>query len=145
MRNRWGRWHGYMEELEEAMRVAGQHLEEIERLVAKTYERESWRGAKRDSANHEIVRRALDVPFLRDLVHVSNEIESLDALENAGFVGRDWNAGEQQLDHRRSCGLRPVPRRLLRSNRVPSRLLASSLLNARSRIVHARSSSYSII
>lgn len=98
MRNRWGRWHGYMDELEEAMRVAGQHLEEIERLVAKTYERETWRGAKRDSANREIVRRALDVPFLRDLVRVSNGIESLDALESAGFVGRDWNAGEQQLD-----------------------------------------------
>ena len=32
MRARWGRWHGYMDELEETMRGAGQHLKEIEKI-----------------------------------------------------------------------------------------------------------------
>ncbi len=98
MRNRWGRWHGYMDELEEAMRLAGQHLEEVERLVAAEYERGEWRGAKRDSADEEIVRRALDIPFLRDLIRIANRVESLDALEDEGFIGRRWKAEEEGLD-----------------------------------------------
>ncbi|MCP4040314.1 MAG: RNA methyltransferase [bacterium] len=98
MRSRWGRWHGYMEELEEAMRVAGQHLAEVERLVALDYERATWRGAKRDGADAEVVRRALDIPFLRDLVRIAHRLESLDDLDNAGFIGRDWKQGENRLE-----------------------------------------------
>ena len=62
MRSRWGRWHGYMDELEEAMRIAGQHLREVEKLLSNAYERKTWKGAKRDSADKEIIRRAVDIP-----------------------------------------------------------------------------------
>lgn len=98
MRSHWGRWHGYMDELEEAMRSAGQHLEEVERLVAAHYERDSWRGERRDSADAEIVRRALDIPFLRDLARIANRIDSLDEIEHAGFIGRPWSPGEERFE-----------------------------------------------
>lgn len=97
MRHRWGRWHGYMDELEEAMRLAGQHLEEVERLIAAEYHRSEWRGGRRDSADEEIVRRALDIPFLRDLVRMAHRVESLDALNDAGFIGRRWGEEEEGL------------------------------------------------
>ncbi len=97
MRNRWGRWHGYMDELEEAMRLAGGHLAEVEALVAAEYGRDSWRGGQRDSADEELVRRALDIPFFRDLVRVANRIESIDEIEDAGFIGRAWNEDEDGL------------------------------------------------
>ena len=98
MRNRWGRWHGYMDELEEAMRLAGQHLEEVEGLIGREFERSQWRGAKRDSADEEIVRRALDIPFLRELVRIANRVDALDALEDRGFIGRRWNEEEAGLE-----------------------------------------------
>lgn len=94
MRARWGRWHGYMDELEETMRGAGQHLQEVEEILASTYERDTWRGAQRDTADLEIVRRALDIPFFRKLLEAAQHLESLDALETPGFVGRAWRPGE---------------------------------------------------
>ena len=94
MRARWGRWHGYMDELEETMRGAGQHLKAIEKILANTYERDTWKGAKRDSADLEIVRRALDIPFFRELLKAAHRLESLDDLETPGFVGRAWRPGE---------------------------------------------------
>lgn len=108
MRARWGRWHGYMDELEETMRVAGQHLQEIEQLLAETYERKTWRGRKRDSADAEIVRRALDIPFLRELIATANRIESLRDLVNPGFIGRDWRPGEER-DQQTSQSRGPLP------------------------------------
>jgi tRNA (guanosine-2'-O-)-methyltransferase len=87
-----------MDELEEAMRLAGGHLAEVEALVAAEYERDQWRGGRRDSADEELVRRALDIPFLRDLLRTANRIENLDAIEDAGFIGRDWNEGEGGLE-----------------------------------------------
>ncbi|MCH7869199.1 MAG: RNA methyltransferase [Myxococcales bacterium] len=95
MRSRWGRWHGYMEELEEAMRVAGQHLQEVEGILASAYERGTWKGAKRDSADLEIVRRALDIPFFRELLEAAHRLESLHDLETPGFVGRAWRPDEE--------------------------------------------------
>lgn len=95
MRSRWGRWHGYMEELEEAMRIAGEHLAEVEAILAESYERDTWKGAKRDSADAEVVRRALDIPFLKELIETANRLDSLLDLENEGFVGRSWREGEE--------------------------------------------------
>jgi tRNA (guanosine-2'-O-)-methyltransferase len=94
MRARWGRWHGYMDEVEEAMRVAGQHLGEVEALLAEVYERSTWKGGKRDSADSEIVRRALDIPFFRGLLETAHRLDSLSEIENKGFVGRRWREGE---------------------------------------------------
>ncbi len=95
MRARWGRWHGYMDELEEAMRVAGQHLAEVEQLLCQVYERTTWKGRKRDSADREIVRRALDIPFLRELLESAHRLDSLSDLQSEGFVGRRWREGEE--------------------------------------------------
>ena len=130
MRSRWGRWHGYMEELEEAMRVAGQHLGEVEQLLAESYERDTWRGQKRDSADAEIVRRARDIPFLRGLIETANRLESLLELENEGFVGRDWQEGEERTEKlsadRRAAGVEeldsppggPAPARIVAAERA---------------------------
>lgn len=108
MRARWGRWHGYMDELEESMRGAGQHLAEIERLLADKFERETWKGEKRDSAEQEIVRRALDIPFLRELITSAHRIESLDELANRGFIGRGWRPGEAR-EEQTSASREPKP------------------------------------
>ncbi|MBW2386250.1 MAG: hypothetical protein JRG92_21695, partial [Deltaproteobacteria bacterium] len=71
MRRRWGRWRGYMDELEEVMRIAGEQLREAEALVSRAWERPQWRARQRDAADPEILRRALDIPFLRDLVRIA--------------------------------------------------------------------------
>jgi tRNA (guanosine-2'-O-)-methyltransferase len=108
MRARWGRWHGYMDELEEAMRGAGQHLQEVERILAGSYERSTWKGAKRDSADLEIVRRALDIPFFRELLESAHRLDSLHDLETPGFVGRAWHEGEDHAEQTSaSRGVKP--------------------------------------
>ncbi len=128
MRSRWGRWHGYMDELEEAMRVAGQHLEEVERLLAISYERTTWRGAKRDSASAEIVRRALDIPFLRDLVEAAGRLDSLHDLTNPGFFGREWQpgeAGDEQTSASRGLPQATPPAEPEVHTRAPARIVAA--------------------
>jgi len=95
MRGGWGRWWGYMDELEEVMRACGDHLAGLEALLAERYERSSWRGVKRDSVSAEIVRRAVDMPFLGELIREAREIESIEALPEPGFEGRDWRPEEE--------------------------------------------------
>ncbi|HIG71260.1 MAG: RNA methyltransferase [Myxococcales bacterium] len=112
MRSRWGRWHGYMEELEEAMRIAGQHLGEVEKLLAHAYERKAWKGAKRDSADKEIIRRAVDIPFFRELIEIANQLDSVEDIKNAGFIGREWRGGEEKdekLSVDRGVKIKPQP------------------------------------
>ena len=128
MRSRWGRWHGYMEELEEVMRVAGQHLAEVERILATTYERETWKGAKRDSADTEIVRRAHDIPFFRELIETANKLDSLLGIENAGYVGRDWRDEEEtnekmSVDH--GSGLGTIEAKPSADATAPARIVAA--------------------
>jgi len=94
MRRRWGRWRGYMDELEEAMRACGEHLAEVEALIAQTYERSTWRGERRDSAEDEIVRRALDIPFLRELVQSARALGPDAELGVPDFEGRAWRGEE---------------------------------------------------
>jgi hypothetical protein len=60
-----------MDELEEVMRIAGEQLREAEALVSRAWERPQWRARQRDAADPEILRRALDIPFLRDLVRIA--------------------------------------------------------------------------
>lgn len=96
-----------MEELEEAMRVAGQQLHQVKQYLDTSYERETWKGQKRDSANNEIIRRALDIPFFRQLLNGASEVADLDALENEGFIGGPWREGEVR-DERSSLARGPV-------------------------------------
>ena len=53
------------------MRSAGEHLAEAERLIAEAWERSVWSGRRRATIDAEIVRRALDVPFLGDLIRAA--------------------------------------------------------------------------
>ena len=94
MRRYWSRWRGYMDEIEEAMRVAGEQLAEAEALIAERYERGDWRPAQTRSAAAELVRRSLDIPFLRDLVAAARSTGG-DALPaSPDFDGRAWSQGE---------------------------------------------------
>jgi tRNA (guanosine-2'-O-)-methyltransferase len=94
MRRHWNRWRGYMDELEEAMRACGEHLQEVEALLSETYEREEWRGAQRDSIDGEIIRRSLDMPFLRELVRTARAIGPGAELAVPDFEGRAWHDQE---------------------------------------------------
>lgn len=128
MRSRWGRWHGYMEELEEAMRVAGQHLADVERLLAASYERETWKGAKRDSADEEILRRACDIPFFRELIETAHRLDAPLEGENAGFVGREWRDDErtsERLSADRGSETRPLAPRTDDATNPPARIVAA--------------------
>jgi tRNA (guanosine-2'-O-)-methyltransferase len=96
MRRRWGRWRGYADELEELMRAAGEHLAEVEALIAEAWERSTWRGRQRASIDGEILRRALDVPFLGDLVRTAWRLGPDADLSPPDFEGRPWRDGEAQ-------------------------------------------------
>ena len=61
MRSRWRRWRGYMDEMEELMRVLGEQLREGEALVAEDFERDAWPLWQRDAAPRVLVRRALAI------------------------------------------------------------------------------------
>ena len=100
MRRRWSRWRGYMDELEEAMRACGEHLREVEALLSETYERDEWRGARRDSIEREIIRRALDMPFLRELVRTARTIGPDADLAVPDFEGRTWHDDESGAELR---------------------------------------------
>jgi tRNA (guanosine-2'-O-)-methyltransferase len=136
MRARWGRWHGYMDELEEAMRVAGQHLAEVENILAEIYERSTWKGAKRDSADREIVRRALDIPFLRDLLQSSDRLNSLSGLTSEGFVGRRWRDGEAE-DELRSRNRSQITDREINDSRANAPATTPDTGQAPARIIAA--------
>lgn len=71
MPNRWHRWRGYMDELEEVARTCGEQLAEAERSIREAYERETWRRPQEEGVEPELVRRALDIPFLGDLVRAA--------------------------------------------------------------------------
>ena len=58
MRKGWGRWRGYLDELEEGMRSAGVHLDEVEALLSAAFERDAWREkqthqAQRPAPSHD--------------------------------------------------------------------------------------------
>jgi tRNA (guanosine-2'-O-)-methyltransferase len=85
-----------MDELEEAMRVAGAHLDESQRLMAEAWEKSSWKPGKREAADRELLRRALDIPFLGDLVRIAWRLGPDADLSAPDFVGRDWHEGEAE-------------------------------------------------
>jgi len=60
-RRGWYRFRGYVDRLEEAMRLWGEQLAESERLLAHDWERSHWRAGQRAAVEDEVLRRALDV------------------------------------------------------------------------------------
>ena len=55
MRDRWKRWRGYFEELEEVARLAGQHLSEVESQLRSEHERDYWPAAQQETVATELV------------------------------------------------------------------------------------------
>jgi tRNA (guanosine-2'-O-)-methyltransferase len=106
MRKKWGRWRGYMDELEEVMRVCAEQLAESEALIADVWERKLWRGARETSIDGEVLRRALDMPFFRELIEIAWRVGPDAELDAADFEGRPWNEGEGET-------------RMLSAERVP--------------------------
>ena len=96
MRRGWGRWRGYADELEEALRVAGEHLAETETLSAEAWEKETWARRQAQSISREMVRRALDIPVLGDLLRTAFTIDSQEALTPPDFIGEPWSGEGHQ-------------------------------------------------
>ncbi len=99
MRRLWGRWRGYLDELEEAMRVCGEHLRETEAVLAEQWERATWRGARVTSLEAEWLRRAMDVPFFRELLEAAWRVGP-DAVRGAppDVEFSPWTEGEARFD-----------------------------------------------
>jgi len=96
VRRGWGRWRGYADELEELVRAAGEHLAEVEALIAEAWERRTWHPRQRDSIDREMVRRALDVPYFGALLRTALRIEPDTVLEAPDFLGRRWSAEDER-------------------------------------------------
>ena len=94
MRRGWGRWRGYMDEIEVVMRQAAERLAEAEALIAKAWERPTWHKAQRESVDSEILRRARDMPFLGPLLAAARGVEREATLEPPDFKGHRWAEGE---------------------------------------------------
>ncbi len=139
MSRSWSRWWAYMDQVEEAMRVCGVHLAEVERQLSQSYERSSWRGAKRDSVAGETIRRALDIPFFRQLIRDASKLGDLDQLENPNFFGPSWRPGEDlhvQTSETRMPDKLDTSRVGQLSDEVPARVMAAErALQARSRSI----------
>jgi tRNA (guanosine-2'-O-)-methyltransferase len=83
-----------MDELEEALRVAGVHLDEVESRLTRRFERDTWKPSMAESVAGELVRRALDIPFFERLIQSARAIPEISQLEQPDFTGRHWKAGE---------------------------------------------------
>ncbi len=68
MGNHWKRWRAYMDELEEAMRWAGDDLSWVEWLSAEEHQRRFWRRPQREARLPRLLALAREIPFLKDLV-----------------------------------------------------------------------------
>ncbi len=95
MRRGWGRWRGYMDELEGVMRPVAERLAEAEELIAEAWEKGTWHRRQRESVDREILRRAQDMPFLGRLLGVARRLPEDERLEPPDFIGHPWGEGEQ--------------------------------------------------
>jgi tRNA (guanosine-2'-O-)-methyltransferase len=129
MRRGFGRWRGYADELEEVMRSAGEHLAEVESLIAEAWERPTWHARQRDTIDAEILRRALDVPFLGDLVRAAWRIGPDGVGPPPDFEGVPWGESESVVSlpsaDRMARTATPEPERLPDDARPPARLRAA--------------------
>ncbi|MGD8377497.1 MAG: RNA methyltransferase [Acidobacteriota bacterium] len=94
MPNRWHRWRGYMDELEEVARICGEQVAEAERSIRQTYERDTWRRPQEEGVEPELVRRALDIPFLGDLIRAAWRVGS--APEAPDRPHRSWPSDREE-------------------------------------------------
>jgi len=129
-RRGWYRFRGYVDRLEEAMRLWGEQLAESERLLAHDWERSHWRAGQRAAVEDEVLRRALDVPFLGGLLRAAaRRGDAIEHLPHHDFDGRAWAEGEREAhlgSAERAAGVR-APEALARAggDAPPPRLRAA--------------------
>jgi len=99
LRKKWGRYRGYVDEVEEDMRLVGERLAEAEALSAETWERDTWHSRLRFAAAAEIVRRALDIPFIGDLIRLAWRVGPDLPREAPDYEGARWEPGERVHVH----------------------------------------------
>jgi len=99
VRKKWGRIRGYLDDLEEDMRLSAERLAEIERIAAEDWEKPSWYGRLQNAAAAEIVRRALDMPFLGDLVRLAWKVGPELSRDAPDFEGTPWAEGQHVHMH----------------------------------------------
>jgi len=138
MRRGWGRWRGYMDELEVVMRQAAERLDEAEALIAEAWERSAWHRRQRESVDLELLRRAQDMPFLGRLVAAARRLGGDARLQAPDFIGHTWEEGEDasglSSSERFSTGSRVEPVAPVPDDVPPARLRAAErALAARSR------------
>jgi tRNA (guanosine-2'-O-)-methyltransferase len=109
MRRGWGRWRGYMDELEVVLRQAAERLAEAEALIAEAWERGTWHTRQRESVESEILRRVQDMPFLGPLIQAARRRDAHERLEPPDFIGRPWT--EDETEAALSSSMRFPPRK----------------------------------
>jgi tRNA(Leu) C34 or U34 (ribose-2'-O)-methylase TrmL len=112
MNPRWRRWRGYVDEIEDLLRVHGDALARADADLREQYERGTWPQGQERAAGPEIVRRALGIPFLRRLILDARAAtaEELDTPRDGGFV--PWSGTERRRSRpsaRRSEASSPEP------------------------------------
>jgi tRNA (guanosine-2'-O-)-methyltransferase len=96
-RRGWYRFRGYVDQLEEAMRLWGEQLAESEQLLAQDWQRASWRPVQQEALEEEVLRRALDLPFLGRLLRAAaRRGGAIEDLTHHDFDGRPWAEGERE-------------------------------------------------
>jgi tRNA (guanosine-2'-O-)-methyltransferase len=118
---------GWLDEVEEAMRALGRQLADAEETASATWSRVEWSERHARRARIELARRALGVPFLRELLETVRTADP-DALRTPEWLGlREWPEGESTrslLSATRDPSLariEPAPERL-RGREAPARL-----------------------
>jgi len=82
MRDRWKRWRDYMGGLD--------------------HERDLWPATQKEAIGQELVRRALDIPFLRDLVQAAWEVGPESHLTPPDVSFLPWQGEEREMSLRAS-------------------------------------------
>jgi len=92
MKNRWRRWRTFFDRVEELMRLTGEGLEREREDLAESVDAGRLSTGTRD---RELARRALSVPFFRELLGAALEAgpEGLAEPQDREFLGA-WGADE---------------------------------------------------
>lgn len=110
MGNHWKRWRGYMDELEEAMRMAGTQLQDVERALAEKWQCHSWKTPQREARQPHLVDKARRIPFLRTLMQAAAELGPDPRIPAPPNEVLAWETGEtvdRELSGERGARLAP--------------------------------------
>lgn len=91
MSDHWKRWRAYVDDLEVAVRSAACELSAAEHDAAREHGRESWPQQQERARAIELVRVALDTPFLAELVRAAHALPSLELQPREDAVLRAWD------------------------------------------------------